>query len=126
VLPPAALPLCAAYVHAYRLQDALNTLRSCPQPPSPRAAHTAQLLSSMAQLLCAVAPADASPALLHDIACRCALNGGQLRNIALHCRLLALESGKPPGDAQLRAAVIREYRKTDSHCPLKPALAAIS
>jgi hypothetical protein len=68
----------------------------------------------------------ASPALLHDIACRCALNGGQLRNIALHCRLLALESGKPPGDAQLRAAVIREYRKTDSHCPLKPALAAVS
>lgn len=66
-----------------------------------------------------------NPALLHDIACRCALNGGQLRNIALHSRLLALESGQPPGDDQLRAAVIREYRKTDSHCPLKPALAAV-
>ena len=68
----------------------------------------------------------ASSALLHDIACRCALTGGQLRNIALHSRLLALESGKPPGDAQLRAAVVREYRKIDSHCPLKPALAAIN
>ncbi len=67
----------------------------------------------------------ASPALLHDIACRCALNGGQLRNIALHSRLLALESGQPPGDEQLRGAVIREYRKIDSHCPLKPALAAV-
>lgn len=67
----------------------------------------------------------ASPALLQDIACRCALNGGQLRNIALHSRLLALESGQPPGDEQLRAAVVREYRKIDSHCPLKPALAAV-
>lgn len=68
----------------------------------------------------------ASSALLNDIACRCALNGGQLRNIALHCRLLALESGQPPGDEELRAAVVREYRKTDSLCPLKPALAAVS
>ena len=68
----------------------------------------------------------ASAALLNEIACRCALSGGQLRNIALHSRLLALESGQPPGDAQLRAAVVREYRKIDSHCPLKPALAAIS
>jgi SpoVK/Ycf46/Vps4 family AAA+-type ATPase len=68
----------------------------------------------------------ASSALLNDIACRCALNGGQLRNIALHCRLLALESGQPPGDEELRAAVVREYRKTDSLCPLKPALVAVS
>ncbi len=66
-----------------------------------------------------------SPALLHDIACRCSLNGGQLRNIALHSRLLALEAGTLPGDDQLRAAVSREYRMTDSHCPLKPALAAV-
>lgn len=62
-----------------------------------------------------------SAALLDEIACRCALNGGQLRNIALHCRLLALESDQLPGDGHLRAAVLREYRKTESHCPLKPA-----
>ncbi|MFM7361411.1 MAG: ATP-binding protein [Cyanobium sp.] len=68
---------------------------------------------------------QASAALLDEIACRCSLNGGQLRNIALHCRLLALESDQPPGDAQLRAAVVREYRKTESHCPLKPALAEV-
>jgi hypothetical protein len=67
----------------------------------------------------------ASPELLQEIACRCALNGGQLRNIALHCRLLALEIGQPPGDVQLRAAVIREYRKTESHCPLKLALTEV-
>ena len=67
----------------------------------------------------------ASPELLQEIACRCALNGGQLRNIALHCRLLALEIGQPPGDVQLRAAVIREYRKTESHCPLKLALSEV-
>ena len=53
------------------------------------------------------------------------MNGGQLRNIALHCRLLGLERNQPPGDAQLRAAVIREYRKTESHCPLKPALTEV-
>jgi SpoVK/Ycf46/Vps4 family AAA+-type ATPase len=68
---------------------------------------------------------QASAALLDEIACRCSLNGGQLRNIALHCRLLALESDQPPGDAQLRAAVLREYRKSESHCPLKPALAEV-
>jgi hypothetical protein len=75
-------------------------------------------------LLAQLGPHRASRALLHDIACRCALNGGQLRNIALHARLLALERGQPPGDELVRAAVVREYRKTDSHCPLKPALAA--
>jgi hypothetical protein len=39
--------------------------------------------------------------------------------------LLALEIGQPPGDVQLRAAVIREYRKTESHCPLKLALSEV-
>lgn len=75
-------------------------------------------------LLAQLGEHHASRALLHDIACRCALNGGQLRNIALHARLLALERGQVPGDDLLRAAVAREYRKTESHCPLKPALAA--
>ena len=59
--------------------------------------------------------------LLHEIACRCSLSGGQLRNIALHTRLLSLERGQPAADGQLRAAVLREYRKAESHCPLKPA-----
>jgi hypothetical protein len=66
-----------------------------------------------------------SPGLLHDIACRCALSGGQLRNIALHARLLAFEVGLPIGDADLRQAVVREYRKTGDYCPLKLPLAAV-
>lgn len=66
-----------------------------------------------------------SPGLLHDIACRCALSGGQLRNIALHARLLAFDAGKPIGDADLRQAVVREYRKSGDYCPLKLPLAAV-
>ncbi|MEA3061810.1 MAG: hypothetical protein QOJ94_1591 [Sphingomonadales bacterium] len=69
-------------------------------------------------------PHAASDALIQEIACRCALSGGQLRNLALHARLLALDAGVPLGDGQVRAALLREYRKIDSHCPLKPRLAA--
>ena len=66
---------------------------------------------------------DASDRLLQEIACRCPLTGGQLRNIAQHARLLALDDESPIGDDQLRAALLREYRKIDAHCPLKPQLA---
>jgi hypothetical protein len=66
-----------------------------------------------------------SPGLLQDVACRCALSGGQLRNVALHARLLALEAGAPIGDSELRQAVVREYRKTGDYCPLKLPLAAV-
>jgi ATPase family associated with various cellular activities (AAA) len=68
---------------------------------------------------------DVSPGLLQDVACRCALSGGQLRNIALHARLLALDAGAPIGDRELRLAVVREYRKTGDYCPLKLPLAAV-
>lgn len=67
---------------------------------------------------------SASDSLIQEIACRCALSGGQLRNLALHARLLALDAGAPLGDGQVCAALLREYRKIDSHCPLKPRLAA--
>jgi SpoVK/Ycf46/Vps4 family AAA+-type ATPase len=66
-----------------------------------------------------------SASLLQDVACRCALTGGQLHNVALHARLLALDAGGPVGDAELRRAVIREYRKTGDYCPLKLPLAAV-
>jgi hypothetical protein len=68
---------------------------------------------------------EVSAALLHDVACRCALSGGQLRNVALHARLLALDAGGPIGDGELRQAVVREYRKTGDYCPLKLPLAAV-
>jgi hypothetical protein len=66
-----------------------------------------------------------SPGLLQDVACRCALTGGQLHNVALHARLLALDSGVAVGDCELRRAVEREYRKTGDYCPLKLTLAAV-
>lgn len=64
--------------------------------------------------------------LLDDIACRCVLTGGQLRNVALHARLLAMQNDGRTDDAALRAAIEREYRKTGAFCPLKPALAVAS
>jgi len=66
----------------------------------------------------------ASDDLLQEIACRCALSGGQLRNVAVHARLLALSGERPLDDAALRAALLREYRKTEAQCPLKPAVSA--
>lgn len=69
--------------------------------------------------------ARVNPALLQEIACRCVLTGGQLRNVALHARLLALDASTGISDAQLRRAVEREYRKTNSPCPLRRALAAV-
>jgi hypothetical protein len=66
-----------------------------------------------------------SARLLQDIACRCALSGGQIHNIAVHARLLAMDSGSPVGDLELRQAVVREYRKTGDYCPLKLPLAAV-
>jgi hypothetical protein len=65
----------------------------------------------------------ASDALVQEVACRCALSGGQLRNMARHAKLLALEDGLPVGKVELIAAVRREYRKAGGHCPLKSQLA---
>jgi hypothetical protein len=67
---------------------------------------------------------ETSNELLEEIACRCALTGGQLRNIAQHARLLALDAGRLVNNGDLRTALTREYRKIDAHCPLKPQLAA--
>jgi len=57
--------------------------------------------------------------LLREIAYRCALTGGQLRNVALHARLLALESGGSITEQNICDAVQREYRKTGGQSPLK-------
>lgn len=55
---------------------------------------------------------------LDDLAARCALSGGQIRNAALLAALLALDAGAPLGAAQLTAAVDAEYRKAGALCPL--------
>lgn len=68
---------------------------------------------------------EVSDRLLQEVACRCALSGGQLHNLALHARLLAIEARTRVTDEHLRRAVIREYRKTGDYCPLKGRLAAV-
>jgi SpoVK/Ycf46/Vps4 family AAA+-type ATPase len=63
---------------------------------------------------------DVSPALLDDAARRCELTGGQIRNAALHARLLGLERDAPITDDDLLAAVAREYRRSGASFPLAP------
>ena len=58
------------------------------------------------------------PARLWELADRCALTGGQIRNAAMHAALLALEARQPVGVQDLAAAVRREYRKSGAVCPL--------
>jgi hypothetical protein len=57
--------------------------------------------------------------LLREIASRCVLTGGQIRNVALHASLLALADGGLITNGHLEAAVQREYRKLGSVCPLR-------
>jgi len=60
-----------------------------------------------------------SASLLHDLAVRCDLTGGAIRNAALHAALLALEAVVAVGDNEIDAAVRREYRKLGAVCPLR-------
>ena len=55
---------------------------------------------------------------LEEAAGRCTLNGGQIRNAALHASLLALEDGGIVTSALLEAAIKHEYRKAGAVCPL--------
>ncbi|HEX5706946.1 MAG TPA: ATP-binding protein [Pyrinomonadaceae bacterium] len=54
-----------------------------------------------------------------EVARRCSLSGGQIRNAALHASLLALSNGGKVTPAHLEAAVRREYRKAGAVCPLR-------
>ena len=59
--------------------------------------------------------------LLGRIAGRCSLTGGQIRNAALHARVLALDNGGHVTSAYLQAAVEREYHKLGASSPLRPS-----
>jgi hypothetical protein len=64
-------------------------------------------------------------AMLEEVARRCELCGGQIRNAALHAALLALDDGGAITAAHLEASVQREYRKLGAICPLRrPGVAA--
>lgn len=64
------------------------------------------------------------PLLLHDLAFRCALSGGQIRNAVMHASLLALSQGVPISSQHVESAVQREYRRIGSVCPLRYSSAA--
>jgi hypothetical protein len=55
---------------------------------------------------------------LEEIAVRCVLTGGQIRNAVLHASLLALNEVHPVARAHLHHAIRREYRKSGAVCPL--------
>ena len=65
-------------------------------------------------------PADhgVSTELLEEVARRCALTGGRIRNASLHACLLALEANRPVGDRDLVSAIAREYRRMGATFPL--------
>jgi hypothetical protein len=56
--------------------------------------------------------------LLDELAERCALTGGQIRNAVLHAGLLALDGDGTIGPDELAVAVRREYVKSGGVCPL--------
>jgi hypothetical protein len=56
---------------------------------------------------------------LDELAGRCQLTGGQIRNAVLHATLLALDDGAPVQVRHVDAAVRREYRKAGTVCPLR-------
>lgn len=58
-----------------------------------------------------------SQGFLDDVAMRCTLTGGQIRNVVLHAALLAGE--KAIGERELHRAVEREYRQMGGLCPLQ-------
>lgn len=57
--------------------------------------------------------------LLDEVAQRCELAGGQIRNAVLHATALALADGDALRGPHLEAAVRREYHKTGGVCPLR-------
>jgi shikimate kinase len=62
---------------------------------------------------------DVDPSLLDATAQRCELSGGQIRNVALHASLLALESDEAVGSLHLETAIEREYRRQGALSPLR-------
>ena len=62
---------------------------------------------------------QADEKLLGEIAVRCTLNGGQIRNVVLHAALLSASNGGVITNAHLESAVQREYRKSGGVCPLR-------
>jgi ATPase family associated with various cellular activities (AAA) len=56
---------------------------------------------------------------IHEVARRCPLSGGQIRNASLHASLLALARGSAVSTPDAEKAVLREYQKMGAVCPLR-------
>jgi ATPase family associated with various cellular activities (AAA) len=56
---------------------------------------------------------------LQEVAVRCVLTGGQIRNAALHATLLAVDNAGQVSDTHVAKAVQREYRKAGAAYPLR-------
>ena len=56
---------------------------------------------------------------LHQVATRCVLNGGQIRNTAMHASLLAMEDSGPVKSYHLDQALKSEFRKAGAISPLE-------
>jgi hypothetical protein len=56
---------------------------------------------------------------LQEVAYRCNLSGGQIRNAALHASLLALDRGTGVSTSHVEQAIQREYQKMGAVCPLR-------
>ena len=66
------------------------------------------------------------PDFLDELASRCVLSGGQIRNAVQHAGLQAMPRRGAIDAALLEAAVRREYRKAGAVCPLRPVVPAYS
>jgi SpoVK/Ycf46/Vps4 family AAA+-type ATPase len=62
---------------------------------------------------------DVDSSALTELATRCVMTGGQIRNAALHAAVLALDRREPVSFSHLEPAVRREYRKMGGTCPLR-------
>jgi adenylate kinase family enzyme len=61
---------------------------------------------------------NVADAWLRDVAVRCEMTGGQIRNAVLHASLLALDERRALSTTDVVRAVHREYRKSGAVCPL--------
>jgi hypothetical protein len=62
---------------------------------------------------------EISDEFIAEIASRCAVTGGQIRNATLHASLLALRENSSMKAMHVESAIRREYRKTGAICPLR-------
>jgi ATP-dependent 26S proteasome regulatory subunit len=62
---------------------------------------------------------DVSAHWLEEVAMRCNLSGGQIRNAALHASLLALDASRSVTGSDVEQSIQREYRKMGAVCPLR-------